>query len=154
MIPIVCQLDGTHPTCCRILPINETEQLTLWRAWMIGWMNDFRHFFTDGQNRITLGLRQQMKRVRRKSRAPEIAFWLFYSLKEEPKETLTSILWLHERARLHLWLFYGPGTIPHSVSYSLGVLAGSFPLAKPDSISFPSVLKLLDAYFVLSSASF
>ena len=33
-----------------------------------------------------------MKRMKRERRAPEIAFWLFYSLKEEPKETLTCIL--------------------------------------------------------------
>ena len=55
-------------------------------------MNDFRHFIIDGQNRVILGLRQQMERLRRERRAPEISFWLFYSLQEELKETLNSIL--------------------------------------------------------------
>lgn len=55
-------------------------------------MNDFRHFIIDGRNRVILGLRQQMERLRRERRAPEISFWLFYSLQEELKETLNSIL--------------------------------------------------------------
>lgn len=102
--------------------------------------------FTGAQNRVILGLRQQMKRMKRERRAPEIAFWLFYSLKEEPKETLTCILDLMG-VRLHLWLFYGPGNNPSQCRLLSGILAESFPLAKPDSISFPSVLKLLVVYF-------
>lgn len=66
-----------------------------------------------------------MKRMKRERRAPEIAFWLFYSLKRRAKGNPN----LYSRLMgelTHLWLFYGPGTIPRSVACSLGFWLSPF----------------------------
>lgn len=73
---------------------------------------------------------------------------------EKLKESVTSVLWLHEGSRLDLFLFDVPGTVLHTFSYSLRILAPSFRLTHPDSLSFSSALRLLDAYFMTSSLLF